>query len=83
MIVVIMPTGASRQIQRLTRARRKRLLHCLRLLLVRPASTAFAAARDHFNPTNGIALRLKRMIKSGHKPYPLVRRSDSPLSSSL
>jgi hypothetical protein len=55
----------------------------LRLLPIRPASTAFAAARYHFNPMNRVAVRLKRMIKSGHKPYPLIRRSDSPLSSSL
>ena len=47
----------------------KRFFHRLRLLVIRPTTTALAAARDHFDPPNSVALRLKRMIKSGHKPY--------------
>ena len=39
------------------------------LLIVRPTTSAFPAARDHLNPANDAALRIKRRIKSGHKPY--------------
>jgi hypothetical protein len=47
----------------------QRFLYGFRLLVIRPSATAFPAAGDHFYALDSLALRVKRMIKSGHKPY--------------
>jgi hypothetical protein len=59
------------------RARNQRLFNNARLVVRREPATS-AGPRDHFQPANRGALRLKRMVKRRHKP---ISHSDEEISS--
>lgn len=62
------------------RVRSQRLFDRQRLLPFGPPAPTTSSS-DHLDAPKPGAVRLKRRIKSRHKPYLQIRRSDSPLSS--